>query len=634
MEKLKTLNGDKLQKYLNLLDNDELLSLRNACDDLYYNTGESVVSDENYDILIDVMKNKGIYSLKVGAKLREGENRVELPYWLGSADKITDKDSAILTRWLKDNKAKRYLISEKLDGVSCLLVSKNGKIKLYTRGDGVIGADISYLAQYIPSIPKRLDDIAVRGELIIPKDVFNKKYRNKEVNGRVYKNARNMVSGLIGSKTARKGIEDIVFNTYEIVGDTMPKPSRQLKTLSDNNFTVVKHVLVPELNIEILKNTLLNFKEESEYEIDGIIIQSDMEYDRNIDGNPDYLFAFKMLLSENIHETKVKEIEWNTSRWGQLKPVAIVEPVDLGDVTINRATAHNAKYVMDNNLGKGSIIKITRSKDVIPYIVDVVKGTKPDMPEVDFVWDKNHVNITVKQFQNTMCIKVMSNFFNKLGIKFISEATVEKLYDAGIDNLYKIISAKKSDFLKVPQFGDKSAERIYTNIHNGLQNVKIHNLLGASGVFGFGIGERKLDSLFLAIPDLLSYYKKYDTEEIVKKIVKVEGFSEITATKIALNLKYADMFIKKIKPYITLTQIEKVDNNLDGVKVVMSGFRDKTLQEDIIKRGGKVMSSVSKNTNILIVSTLSQKLTGKSAKAEELGVKILSKDQFISKYIK
>jgi DNA ligase (NAD+) len=625
-EKINLMNMTDLKKYFQTENLDILHKLRLYLDDIYYNTGDSVVEDIKYDLLKDTIKTRDAkFVPTVGATLREGENRVELPFWLGSADKITPSEPDELRKWIKNNPSEDFVISEKLDGVSCLLVKKDDELKLYTRGNGLIGADISYLAKYF-NIPQLTDNIAVRGELIMPKEVFEKKHKG------TYKNPRNMVSGLIGGKTSRKGLQDVHYVVYEIVGDSMPKPSGQLKKLSQLGFEVVNHEVVKSLSVDSLTKTLLNYRQKSPYELDGIIVQANQSYDRNTSGNPEYMFAFKV--PTESFSTTVIAVEWNISKWGQLKPVVIVEPVEAAGVTMTRVTAHNAKYVEENNLGPGAVIRITRSKEVIPYIVEVeVQADEPQMPDIEYIWDKNHVNISVKKYDDTMCIKLIAGFFAKLGIKHVSEATIAKMFANGLDNLLKIVSADKKRLLKVPEFQEKSAERIYTNIHNGLQNVKISTILGASGVLGFGIGSKRMDALLLDIPQLLSSYKKKPLEKIRDEIMAVPGFSFITADKISKNLKYADLLIQKLSKYASFKTETRVSEGLKGQKIVMTGFRDKKLEEDISQRGGKVVGTVSKNTTILVVAKKEGKLTGKLQKASELGIPIYEKAEFISQYI-
>lgn len=625
-------NDEKLQEYFNTEKLSILHEIKLYADHNYYNEGkETGFEDYQYDMLKETLQRRDPdYVVPVGAKIREGENRVKLPFWLGSMDKFKPEDTAEIKRWISNHKSEKYIVEDKLDGVSCLVVIKNGKIKLYTRGDGIIGADISYLAPYFDTIPKNLNvDINIRGELIMPIDVFNKKY-SKE-----YANPRNMVAGRVGGKKIREGISDIKFIAYEIVGDgIMNKPSYQLEYLQQLGFTTVRYEIVEEISTEILIEMFLRYKDNNQFEIDGIIIQPDKKYERNTDGNPDYAFAFKMRLASNLVEAKVIDVIWNVSKWGQLKPTIKISPVKLGGVQISYTTGFNGKYIYDNKIGPGAIIKITRSGDVIPYIVEVVKQAKePDMPVVPWYWNKTGVDIMTKELESIMCIKLLHSFFDKLNVKQLGEQRIGKLYLSGLDTLLKIISASKKRISDSEGIGDKIGETIYNNIKKSLQNIYVADVLGASGIFGFGMGRKRINKLFDDIPDILEQSTKLSTKQLYNKIIKIEGFSEITTKNIVDNLDWAVKFIKALSNFATFKEKVVVGNNMEGLKVVFSGFRDAELSDKVVARGGKVLTSISKNVNILVVAVKSAKLTGKTKKAEELGITIMGKDEFINKYI-
>lgn len=633
INKLAYMDLKSFDNFIKNADIDNLKKIKDILDDLYYNTGDSNFPDYRYDMIKDFLEKNNNYTPKVGAKLRDGENRVKLPFWLGSADKITHDDPKELTKWIKNNPSESYIISEKLDGISCLLVYENNSLKLYTRGDGEIGADISYLASYF-KIPKLTNDISVRGELIISKKTFQNKYENKSTENKIYKNARNMVSGLISGKTARQALEDIKFVVYEIVGDdTMLPPIKQLKKLEKIGFKIVKYEEIFELDIEILLNKLIEFKNESKFEIDGIIVQSNQEYERNTNGNPDYMFAYKARLEGSIIDTKVLDVEWNVSRWGKITPVVIIETVRIDGVEINRASAFHASFVVKNKIGPGTIVSIIRSGQVIPHILKVVKGTTPKLPNVPYVWDKSGIAIYTKKFDNTICVKLISKFFSDLGIKYVSEATVSKMFDNGLNNLFKILEADKNRLLQINTFEKKSVDRIYDNIHNGLKNVKKTTLIGASSVLGYGIGVRKVEALFSAIPDILEIYPNHTKKDFYKYITSVDGFSNKSADKIYPNLKYAAKFIKKMKKYASFKSEEKISDSLKGEKIVMTGFRDAEMKEAIELRGGKVTTTVTSKTTIVITSGKTDTLTGKLLKAQELGTKIYSKEKFKKEFL-
>ena len=653
LEQISEYTDNQLREYFENEDLQFLHVMKTNLDDIYYNTGEtSKLSDHQYDILKESIQSRDPnYIPPIGAVLREGENRVRLPYWLGSMDKIKPNDVREFERWIESYGCSEYVIEEKLDGVSCLMVVKDGEINLYTRGNGKIGADISYMSRYLRNIPKTIsEDIVVRGELILEERVFKRKYKED------YANPRNMVSGILGSKKIRKGLSDINFIAYEIINtENNIKPIRQFEYLTNLGFCVVRYELVKNITIETLLELLLKIKGESRYEIDGLIVQGNREYVRNDSGNPKYAFAFKTQFGESLLETEVIEVEWNVSKWGILKPRVQIDPVYIGGVCITYATGFNAKYISDNKIGPGTVIKITRSGDVIPYITEVIRGTVAQMPESNYTWNESGVEILTNIDNDMIQIKTISSFFSSLGIKHVSEATVRKLYNNGYDNLFKILSASVEDLLKIDTFKQKMAERTYNNIHEGLQGVTVPLVLGASSVFGFGMGVRKIKSLFEGYPEILNDYKNLSREELKERVMQIEGYSEKTADKIVDNIRYADKFIEKISLYASFR--ENIVNNedpailtlpsnasspplvsgaskksLEGMKIVFSGFRDKNLEEDIMSKGGKVSSSVSSKTNILIVINKEERST-KIVKAMELGVKISNKEEFISEYI-
>lgn len=633
--KISNLSDKDFSKYLLSESVSDLHKVKMYADDLYYNTGKSSgLNDWRYDEIKETLLNRDPqYTIPTGAKIRDHENRVELPLWLGSMNKFKPEDDKAITRWLTSNKASEYVIEDKLDGISCLLIAKNGNLKIYTRGDGIVGADISYLIKYLKNIPKKIkDDLAVRGELIMKNRVFKKKYENE------YANPRNMVTGLIGSKTVKEGIQYVEFVAYELitVGKTI-KPSEQLEYLDKLGFTTVWREIVTSFNIDSLMETVVRSKEISNYEIDGIIVQSNSSYERNTSGNPQYAFAFKMRLADNLISAKVLGVEWNVSKWGVLKPRVEIEPVQLGGVTISWATGFNAKFIVEKSVGVGAIIEITRSGDVIPYIVRVVKNAKePDMPTIPYAWNETGVDIQTNEYEDEMVVKRIASFFAELGIKHVGEKNVQKMYESGYDTLLKIIMASKNDFEKVPGFGKKMAERSWDNIHNGLKDLSMPLVLGASGVFGIGLGSKKITTLMNDFPDLLDVCGTMKNEDILERIIKVDGFSYITAKKVVDNLAEAKKFIVDIRQFATFKEKsvrQTLSSDMYNMKIVLSGFRDKKLEEDIVARGGKVTTTVSKQTSILVVASVDTEPSGKAAKAKEFGVQIVQVKDFVDRFI-
>lgn len=645
VKKIARLKLTSIDNYLDTLDISTVKNIKEYLDDLYYNTGESTLPDEKYDSIKDYISREEPGSVKVGAKLRQGDNKITLPLWLGSMDKIKPSDISSLTKWTSKyppkKEADNYLLTEKLDGVSGLLRVKNGEyISLYTRGDGEVGSDISYLLKYMTSLPNKIKekgDLYIRGELIIQKAIFEKKYSKQ------FANPRNMVSGLVNAKTLRTGVSDIHFVSYEIIELSeylQESPDISLSKLGKMGFEIPMNRLVEDIDIEILTETLIEFKKESLYEIDGMIVQSNQKYTRNDSGNPDYAFAFKINFAENEKQTIVKKVSWNISKSGMLKPRVEINPVSLSGVTVTFTTGFNGKYIEDNSIGPGAVITITRSGDVIPYITGVVKpAKKAEMPDIPYYWNKSRVDIYAKDAGPMLCIKIISHFMTTLGIKQVAISTIEKLYSNGFDNLYKILTAEPDDFIDIEGIQEKSANRIYNNIHEKLDNVPVYKLMAATGIFGLGVGIKKLKELMANIPDLLKLYSKISKDDLIDKINNVEGFSDITTEKVYTGIPHFNKFLYKYRDIITVKSMKTAPGkvygkeksiDLTGKKYVFSGFRDKELEETLENMGANVTTSVSKNTTAVIVKNLSES-TGKIQKAKSLRIPVILVSDFKDK---
>tara|TARA_A100001011_G_C14314995_1_gene847552 strand:- start:557 stop:2419 length:1863 start_codon:yes stop_codon:yes gene_type:complete len=589
-----------MQRINSLTTLEELYNLKNSLDDKYYNSNsESEFTDEEYDYLVECIKKKDPnFTEKIGHIPQE--NRVKLPIWLGSMDKIKNDEENKIENWLKKNKCDKYVIEEKLDGVSCLMTMNNNILDLFTRGNGFIGTKISHLIPYINNIPSLSENIMVRGELIIAKEIFDNKYSKD------FKNMRNMVSGLIARKSTEMMIYDIDFIAYEFIDITSKKQKphiKQLEYLIKTGFTTVRYEEIDKINLQYLVKTLKKYKN-SRYDIDGIIVQCDNSYKRNTEGNPKYAFAFKMLHTDNKINTTVQNVVWNVSKWGKLKPVIEVKPVSIQGITISRVTAYNAKFIYDNKIGPGTIINITRSGDVIPTILDVIKPSlTAQMPCIQWIWDENNVEIISKEENDIIIIKSIHFFFTEIGVKDLGLKTIEVLYKNKLTSFFDIIKASPESLTKIEGFGIVKATKICNNIKNAIGNITIPLFLGASGVFGCGIGTKTLKKIFVLF-NPLQLYKTIDNKELHKKIVQIPDFSDKTASLIVKNIEKADALYQSFLEITSFTpedNIEILDETLKDKKIVFSGFRNKSMEDKICKKGGKICSKVSSKTNILIV---------------------------------
>lgn len=615
----------------------ELHQLREKYNDLYYNTDNSGgISDEMYDFLIDTIQEKESdgYQNPVGATVKQ--NQISLPYYLGSMNKCRDQKE--IEKWVKKyNRETSYVVEDKLDGVSCLMVIISDKdIKLYTRGDGNIGTDISHFAKLINNQPKKKKQnypLAIRGELIMKKSIFESKYKTK------FANARNLISGIINSKTIKEEAHDIDFIPYEIISGITGDITQQFDALK----TIFKRIVTfrvinkDEMNTETLINHLVDMKSASEYEIDGIIIHSSDKYTRNTSGNPDYAFAFKTMLLDNIIDTEVEYVEWNITKWNVYKPRIKIAPVDLCGVTIQYATGFNAKYIKENSIGKGAIVSITRSNDVIPYIVRVLKPGIIEYPEDEFIWNETGVDIlSVSEKNDSADIKSIASFFSELGVKHVSDATISKLFENGQDSLVKILNLSQEDFSKIDGFGEKLAERTFANIHSSLKKSSITDAISASSCFGFGFGKKKIQKLLQSIPYFHTTTRSKEEENsLMDKVMAIEGFSEKTAKQAIAHIPEIKQFVKDISPFVSKDNVPNVKPSstqlLQNYIIVFSGFRDKSLEEFIIENGGSVGNSVTKSTTMVVTKNTDDS-SSKLKKAKENKIPIYQKEDFEKKF--
>ena len=610
---------------------NELEDIIKVAADSYHNTGVSLVSDDIYDILVDRLKllNPKSNMLKsTGAKIKG--KKVKLPYWMGSMDKIKS-DEKQLSNWQNENKGP-YLISDKLDGISCLIIIDTD-VKMYTRGDGEYGQNITHLLNLVNvKIPKNTSEkIALRGELIMSKNNFSK-YATE------FANARNMVSGVVNSKPEsvnKKYAKDIDFVAYEMVEPNY-SPSMQMKKMHNLGFTVVNHKIYNKLTIDNLTEILNKNRVASIYEIDGIIITNDKQYTRNTSGNPSYSIAFKGVSA--TADTEVIDVIWKPAKDGHIIPRIHFNKVKLSGADLEYTTGFNAKFIEDNLIGPKSIITMTRSGDTIPYIINIVKPSKKaSFPtNLNYEWDDNHVNIILTDPDDNpdVIITRITKFVRDIGIENMSEGIVTRLYENGYDTIPKIMKLTKKDLLKLDGFQDKLADKLIANIKEKINQLDMLTLMVASNKFGRGFGERKIKKILEVYPDVVEEYNKKDKKKWIGKLIEIDGFDTISATKFIESLDEFQEFYNEIATIVTIKNYI-VKGSTNGIfkdeTIVFTGFRNKDWDTIIEINGGKKTNSVSKNTTLLVYAD-GEESSSKYLTAKKLGIQMMNKSVFQKKY--
>jgi len=607
---------ERPKEYLDTLSLSVILEFLDYANELYRNEEQTAVSDEWYDFIYEYAKAKdpkNPFFKLVGAPVKD---KVELPEWMGSQDKIRD-DSKALEAWKKKYPGP-YVLSDKLDGISGLFYVKNNQVHLYTRGDGSHGQNVTGIYNYIESsIGKYERNMMVRGEFIISKANWDK---IKHLGA----NARNVLAGQLNAKTHNPEIcQYIQFIAYEYVSSKQPF-FESLNALEVLGFSVVPRKLVEEetLTNEALADYLIARRKASAYEIDGIVVR-DNEIHRIIKGkNPKYSFAYKTILTHEEAEVFVYEVQWNVSKDGFIKPTVLFNPVVLNGVTIKKATGFNAAFIEEHKIGPGAKVVIIRSGDVIPHIVRVVTPSKPSFPE-KYVWNDSHVDIlAVDESGEEQVLKQMEHFVKTLDVDFMGPAVVRKLYKSGFDSIESLFKLTKKDLLALDGIQEKGADKIFNALQKSLEKTTCPKLMVASNLFGRGFGEKKIEAIVATNPEILEF-------KVIKKLKPTDGVAGITETKFMEKLPEFYKFAKRIGFKCTKKlPPQETSGAFEGMTVVFTGFRNKEWEEKIKAAGGKMGTTVSKNTSLVVAADVEEE-SEKLKKAKELGVKVVGKEGFM-----
>ena len=629
------------EEFIKKTKKKDIINMLKEADTAFFNTGEPKITDDIYDVIKDYIRKKypkDPYLQRVGADV---DNKVVLPYYMGSQNKIKDSDEEI-TKYKKKYPGP-YLISDKLDGVSGLITcDENANIKLFTRGNGKEGQDISHLYKYINGFPKLKQKIAVRGEFIISKD----NWERLKVTDDKLSNPRNAVSGAINSKILNKSLLSMIdFVAYTLV---YPHEINGLPLLSKLGFSVVNNIVVKDINLGLLSK-ILEESRKNTYIIDGIVV-SDISkvYNIAVGKNPDHSFAFKSIHTLDQVEVIVKQVEWNVSKDNYMKPIVKFDEILLDDVKIKQATGFNAGYIYKNKIGPGSRIVIIRSGNVIPHIQSVLSASangEASMPgeiDKDYKWTDTNVDIIkINNGRNAEYdIKNIVYFMKTADIDYMGPGNITKIYNAGFHDIKSIANIKKDDLIKIEGFKEKSTQNILKSLEK-IKELDSLTLMDASNMLGRGFSYKKIKLITDQYPSILMDDAKNREKSLklsVDDLVKVEGIAEISAKLFIENLpkfyEFYDSLGVKCKSNSRgqgnkILTISKSNEKIKDKKFIFSGFRNKDFEKIIVDNKGKVVTSISKTTDYLVVKDKTER-SGKINKALELNIKILDIGDFES----
>jgi DNA ligase (NAD+) len=607
--------------------------------DAYNNSETPTMSDSRFDAAMEQLLAlapdsevlKAVGAPAMGAK-------VPLPFLLFSLDKVKPGTGA-LAKWAGRN-AGPFVLSDKLDGVSALVVwrrppGQKWQVSMFSRGNGVEGTDLSHLSHLLPKKPRILpkapnaDLFAVRGELIVPKAVFQPELAS---------DARSLVSGLVNRKNlddeAMKKLALVHFVAYEVVFPNLIKRD-QLKLLTSCGLEIVPARVEESVTDDVLEAYYSQRLSLSKYEIDGIVIDSGSAHALPTSGNPTYAVAFKKELEQQGGDTTVLEVVWEASKDSKLIPRVRYEPVNVGGVLLKVATGINARFIEAQGTGPGARIHVIRSGSVVPKITRVIEAVAPQMPPVEFSWDANRVHALVVGDDEGVVCKRIVKFFVELGIENIKEGLVRRFYENGMTTLASYLEADEAKLLTMPGVNLTLASKLVNNIQAGIKGADPVKLLTASNCFGTGVGPVRLAAALNAFPDLLERDMSR-REEVLSDLRGLDGFSSITAERKVVGFIAFSAFMAE-HPQIVLSvpdeEIEQEqEEGLLGMVAVFTGFCEPVWEKAITSAGGRVTISVSSQTTIVVVKDLEVKESGKVSKARSLGIRVVDASTFAEEF--
>lgn len=643
----------------------ELINILNKASYEYYQNDSSKLSDFEYDKLYDELvnleKSTGIVlanspTQNVGYTVLSNLTKIKHDEKILSLDKTKEPEK--LKSWLGNQQG---MLSWKLDGLTIVLKYNNGElVQAITRGNGEVGEDITHNAKVFKNIPLKIsykDELVVRGEGIISFSDF--KRINEELDeDESYKNPRNLCSGTVRQLNseicAKRNVMFYGFTVFKANDvDFGDKKSNQLLWLKELGFDIVYNKIVNADNIIESIYEFENKIPENNFATDGLVLTYDsISYSGSLGTTakfPKDSIAFKW--KDETAETILRNIEWNTSRTGLINPVAVFDSVKLEGTTVNRASVHNVSILEDLKLGIGDTIKVYKANMIIPQIAEnITKSGNYEIPANCPVCGGETEVRTIRDGKALYCtnpncsaqrIRSLSHFVSRdaMNIEGFSEETIKKFVEKGFISDY-------TDIYNIEKFAEKIknidgfGEKSYNNLIKSIENSKkpeLPNFIYALGINHVGLSNAKL----------LCKNINYDINKLFtisqEELVEIDGFGDIIAHSICSyfgDCKNKEL-IYKMLDIISFAEVEvsyeSENMNVKEKTFVITGdlneFKNrKELQLKIEALGGKVTGSVTKKTNYLINNDILSE-SSKNKKAKELGIPIITEEQFIKEFL-
>lgn len=642
----------------------ELTELLNRASREYYAKDNEIMSNLEYDRLYEELEKLEKLTgtvLSDSPTVRVGYTSVEeLPKEHHEQPMLSlgkTKSREELRDWLKGNPA---LLSWKLDGLTVVLKYRAGKLaKAVTRGNGEIGEVVTNNARVFKNLPLRIPfegELTLRGEAVISYSDFQKINEELEDAEAKYKNPRNLCSGSVrqlnNEITAARNVQFYAFALVQAEDlDFENSREKQFLFLKQQGFSVVEYRKVTE---ETILEAVAVFEEEIKtYDIpsDGLVLSyEDIAYGQSLGRTakfPRDSIAFKW--ADELRETVLQEIEWSPSRTGLINPVAIFEPVELEGTTVSRASVHNISILRALKLGIGDHITVYKANMIIPQIAEnLTESDNIEIPAVCPVCGEATQIQKTNEVQSLYCInpdcgakkiKSFTLFVSRdaMNIEGLSEATLEKFIARGFVHEYSDIfrlDRYQEEITQMEGFGEKS----YANLIDSIEKAKhttLPKLIYSLGIANIGLANAKM----------ICREYRYDLEAMMQaeteELSGIDGIGEVIAAS------FRDYFqkeknrvqLERLLAYLDIRKenVEEGDLPLSGKSFVITGsltrFENRNeLKELIERKGGKVTGSVTGKT-LCLINNDSSSNSSKNKKAKELGVGIMTEEEFLKEYL-
>lgn len=594
----------------------------------YYNSGECELTDDQFDVLETFCEKTLNYTPTIGV-IPNGI-KIKLPVPMGSLKKMRNEDE--VKSWKKSHNGPFYIL-DKLDGISCLLEYKlkdNDKYilgNIYSRGDGSYGTSLVHKVQNI-SIPNMLnakhfssinDEVVyIRGELVVDKNRWS-------VNSKKYSSPRVMASSICNLKC--NDCEKLDFIAYQIISNHLII-NEQLDLL-ESCFNTVTYNVSSDVNFKNLKELLDIRKVDSKYEIDGLVIVDETPCDPLL-MIPRNKIAYKHEIDE-LKCVTVKEIFWNHTKSGYLVPTILFDPIKIGSTEIRKATGYNAKYIVNNKIGVGSKVTITKSSGIIPKILTVVEPV--EFPTEGFTWCDRNLHFIDPEASKNAKFHTFKHFFESLSIKNSSYGAARFMQDNNFETVEDFLTSDLNSLKYGKQFTINMINSIKNAIIKTVNESTLEDLLVALYVFGSSVNKASVSKLLIT---KTSIERGIATHHVW---LKVEPKIPIAINRLNRLLDICNAHKNDThSDDVHMNDLHSDGANVDTLKkykcdnkhqnICFSGFRDNRLSSKLIKKGYTIHNNITKSTDLLIVNSLtndSQKLK----KAKQYSIRIIKLADFL-----